>query len=354
VQSTTTILPGLPADVQISGTSPSQELNFWIPAGQKGDPGISGAPHIGPDEPTDPQVTEWYDTDEESPRGVRVDGDTMLGPLHLVAGSTAAQPPPGDDSTLVATTAFVHDTVTGDVDLSGLIPKSLVDAKGDLIVATAADTVARLPVGATTGHVLTVDPAEAAGVKWAAAAGGGAADGSHRWWTSYAAGAYASPSVVAGNFATVAATTGYIYWCPFFCVATTTFDRMRIYTNQVASGLVRLGIYDATGTGGRAGARILDAGTIATDGAAGDKDLTISQSLTGSTWYWLALTVNRTITVSAFPHTIMAAMPVANLSPGGGAQFASVYSDFTYGALPATAPASVPGLVNAGIVLRAA
>jgi len=53
------------------------------------------------------------------------------------------------------------------------IASTLVDAKGDLIVATAADTVARLPVGATNGHVLTVDSAEAGGMKWAAAAGGG-------------------------------------------------------------------------------------------------------------------------------------------------------------------------------------
>jgi hypothetical protein len=57
--------------------------------------------------------------------------------------------------------------------VSAGIPATLLDAKGDLIVASAADTVARLPVGGTNGHVLTVDSAETLGVKWAAASGGG-------------------------------------------------------------------------------------------------------------------------------------------------------------------------------------
>ena len=48
-----------------------------------------------------------------------------------------------------------------------VLKKAIVDAKGDLIVATAADTPARLAVGGTNGHVLTVDSAETAGVKWA-------------------------------------------------------------------------------------------------------------------------------------------------------------------------------------------
>jgi hypothetical protein len=65
--------------------------------------------------------------------------------------------------------------------VSAGIPATLLDAKGDLIVASAADTVARLPVGGTNGHVLTVDSAETLGVKWAAASGGGSGGATNLW-----------------------------------------------------------------------------------------------------------------------------------------------------------------------------
>jgi hypothetical protein len=52
---------------------------------------------------------------------------------------------------------------------SGAVAKSIVDAKGDLIAATAADTVSRLAVGAN-GTILTADSAEVTGMKWATAA----------------------------------------------------------------------------------------------------------------------------------------------------------------------------------------
>jgi len=55
--------------------------------------------------------------------------------------------------------------------IEGGIQPTIVDAKGDIIAATAADTVARLAVGAN-GTVLTADSAEASGLKWAAVAGG--------------------------------------------------------------------------------------------------------------------------------------------------------------------------------------
>lgn len=54
---------------------------------------------------------------------------------------------------------------------AGNIPATIVDAKGDLIAGTAADTVARLAVG-TNGFVLTADSAETTGLKWAASSGG--------------------------------------------------------------------------------------------------------------------------------------------------------------------------------------
>jgi hypothetical protein len=63
-------------------------------------------------------------------------------------------------------------TVTLALDSAAVIAPTIVDAKGDIIAATAADTVARLAVG-TNGQVLTAASGQATGLEWATPSSGG-------------------------------------------------------------------------------------------------------------------------------------------------------------------------------------
>lgn len=77
------------------------------------------------------------------------------------------------------TTAITFGQIGG--SSGGGIPATLLDAKGDLIAASAADTAARVPVGAD-GTVLTARSSASTGVAWEAASGGTATYWSQAKW----------------------------------------------------------------------------------------------------------------------------------------------------------------------------
>ena len=70
-------------------------------------------------------------------------------------------------------TSAIQTQIDSKIGSASAINPTIVDAKGDIIAATAADTVARLAVGAN-GTVLTAASGQATGLEWATPAGGGA------------------------------------------------------------------------------------------------------------------------------------------------------------------------------------
>jgi hypothetical protein len=107
------------------------------------------------------------DTDlvKDGAAAIRTLGSSIDTSLMDLKGGTSGQVLSKNSNTDMDFTWVVTDDTNA-------IQNSIIDAKGDLIVGTADNTPARLPIG-SNGFVLTADSVETSGVKWAAAASGG-------------------------------------------------------------------------------------------------------------------------------------------------------------------------------------
>lgn len=190
----------------------------------------------------------------------------------------AVAPTPGSLSVLELTFDGTDVFISGGVS-SGLA-QTIVDAKGDLLVASANDIVGRLPVG-SSGQLLRANSAAALGVEWATAQGLSTGAGTYNYVLT---GHYYGPNGPAGGSARP---QGLLEASPIYLPACS-IDRLRIVTTTAGStgSTVRLGIYADDGTG-KPGALLLDAGTLDATTAAGSKEITVAQALTGGL-YWLA------------------------------------------------------------------
>ena len=117
--------------------------------------------------PTNPfswQMPTATDLVTDLPADFEVFGQAVATSLADLLGGTTGQ--------VLSKASNADMDFTWATDASG-IPATIFDAKGDLIVASAADTAARLASSGSNGNVLTVDTSTATGLKWAAPAGGG-------------------------------------------------------------------------------------------------------------------------------------------------------------------------------------
>lgn len=192
-------------------------------------------------------------------------------------------------------------------DDADAIQNSIVDAKGDIITATAADTPARLAVGADN-TVLTADSSTATGLKWAASA-------SPVQIPILANNIYLTPRGTAlGSGPGITLTEDTTYYTPIF-LPVCTVDRIGFRTGSnwsAASSTHRLGLYNNSSTTNLPTTVLVDGGTVVASASSTDYELTISQAISTAGWYWIAHNYQSGVSVAT----------VAVISTSGNGYFA--------------------------------
>lgn len=180
----------------------------------------------------------------------------------------------------------------------GNVANTVIQNKGDLIISPGSSALNGYDRNVSVGlddAILSSNPIKAAGIGWEKS-------GTNSW-DSRAIGYYvgSTGALFQKNFNAGFATTSTLTANRLVCLPFS-LDRMwraqRIgmtVQTAVAASVVRLGIYDTTGTGGLPGSLVLDAGTIDTSGT-GDKTILINKYLYGN--YWLVYVSTSTPTMN--------------------------------------------------------
>jgi len=212
-----------------------------------------------------------------------------------------------------------------------------INAKGDLITATADDTPARLAVGATNGQVLVVDSTTATGLGYKLM------------------GNYKPPSggmirPVANQGSATPAQSRLFFFPIEIASCTANLMWFGYVGTGVAGATVRGGIYDSDSSG-FPGSLLLDAGTIDAS-TTGYKSIAINITLSSGRFWLAGVSQGGAPTVQIQTNTQMFSLGFQRSFAGFDVQYWSslqgtnpqpLYQDNVTGALPATA---TPGYTN--------
>lgn len=204
---------------------------------------------------------------------------------RAVIVSTGSEARPADADVVIwidpgaagASNAIATDLVVNPSELTSVA--DLIDAKGDLLVGSAADTLMRLAAG-TNGKLLSANNATPSGLEWVdppAGGGGGIVPGVTAA-LKQKAGHWFGPYNLAGPGA-FAGTLNRLDLVPIWVSTSTPVDQIGVMvaTAGSAGSTARLGIFNAKADG-MPGTVRLDAGTVDTS-STGVKAATISQTL---------------------------------------------------------------------------
>lgn len=136
-----------------------------------------------------------------------------------------------------------------DSRITGAVQSTVADAKGDILAATAADTIARLAIG-TDGQVLTADSSQATGLRWSTPSSGGSATdlSASRWGCKVMT--FTPHDVNPENSQTVRMLEQrlYAFWLPLPVGTLVSGVRIPIQDNLTAAGSLWFTVYQDDGT----------------------------------------------------------------------------------------------------------